>query len=43
MRLRYDEELTQEGIARRLGIPLGTVKVRLHRVRAKLRREIGTA
>lgn len=41
VRLRYDEDLTQEGIARRLGIPVGTVKVRLHRVRAKLRREIG--
>ena len=41
VRLRYDEDLTQEAIAHRLGIPLGTVKVRLHRVRAKLRREIG--
>jgi RNA polymerase sigma-70 factor, ECF subfamily len=41
VRLRYDEDLTQEAIARRLGIPEGTVKVRLHRVRAKLRREIG--
>ncbi len=41
VRLRYDEDMTQEAIARRLGIPLGTVKVRLHRVRAKLRREIG--
>lgn len=41
VRLRYDEDLTQEAIARRLGIPIGTVKVRLHRVRAKLRREIG--
>lgn len=41
VRLRYDEDLTQEAIAARLGIPLGTVKVRLHRVRAKLRREIG--
>lgn len=40
VRLRYDEDMTQEAIARRLGIPLGTVKVRLHRVRAKLRREI---
>lgn len=40
VRLRYEEDLTQEGIARRLGIPEGTVKVRLHRVRAKLRREI---
>lgn len=41
VRLRYNEDLTQEAIARRLGIPLGTVKVRLHRVRARLRREIG--
>lgn len=41
VRLRYHEDLTQEAIARRLGIPDGTVKVRLHRVRAKLRREIG--
>lgn len=43
VRLRYDEDLTQEGIARRLGIPDGTVKVRLHRVRAKLRRELDPA
>jgi RNA polymerase sigma-70 factor, ECF subfamily len=42
VRLRYDEDLTQTAIARRLGIPDGTVKVRLHRVRAKLRRAIGT-
>jgi RNA polymerase sigma-70 factor, ECF subfamily len=41
VRLRYNEDMTQEAIARRLGIPLGTVKVRLHRVRARLRREIG--
>lgn len=41
VRLRYDEDMTQEAIARRLGVPLGTVKVRLHRVRAKLRRSIG--
>lgn len=41
VRLRYEEDMTQEAIARRLGIPLGTVKVRLHRVRAKLRRSIG--
>jgi RNA polymerase sigma-70 factor, ECF subfamily len=38
VRLRYDEDMTQTAIARRLGIPDGTVKVRLHRVRAKLRR-----
>ncbi len=41
VRLRYEEDLTQAGIARRLGIPEGTVKVRLHRVRNRLRREIG--
>lgn len=41
VQLRYHEDMTQEAIALRLGIPLGTVKVRLHRVRAKLRREIG--
>lgn len=39
--LRYEEDLTQEAIARRLGIPDGTVKVRLHRLRDKLRAEIG--
>jgi RNA polymerase sigma-70 factor (ECF subfamily) len=43
LRLRYDEDLTQAVIARRLGIPEGTVKVRLHRVRNKLRRAIGLA
>lgn len=40
VKLRYHEDMTQEAIAHRLGIPLGTVKVRLHRVRAKLRREL---
>jgi RNA polymerase sigma-70 factor (ECF subfamily) len=40
--LRYGEDLTQAAIARRLGIPEGTVKVRLHRVRAKLRRAISS-
>ena len=35
--MRYQEDLTQGAIALRLGIPEGTVKVRLHRVRAKLR------
>lgn len=38
--LRYGEDLSQEGIAKRLVVPLGTVKVRLHRVRAKLRRQL---
>ena len=40
LRLRYEEDLTQGQVAERLGIPEGTVKVRLHRVRARLR---GTA
>ncbi len=40
IQLRYGEDLTQEAIARRLGIPDGTVKVRLHRVRHRLRKEM---
>jgi RNA polymerase sigma-70 factor (ECF subfamily) len=36
--LRYAEDLTQPAIAKRLGIPEGTVKVRLHRARDRLRR-----
>ncbi len=38
LELRYSEDLTQAAIAQRLGIPEGTVKVRLHRARNKLRR-----
>jgi RNA polymerase sigma-70 factor (ECF subfamily) len=38
LEMRYEEDLTQKMIALRLGIPEGTVKVRLHRVRDKLRR-----
>jgi RNA polymerase sigma-70 factor, ECF subfamily len=37
VRLRYEEDLTQPAIARLLAIPEGTVKVRLHRARTKLR------
>jgi len=37
LEMRYEEDLTQAAIASRLGIPVGTVKVRLHRARAKLR------
>jgi RNA polymerase sigma-70 factor, ECF subfamily len=37
LQMKYDEDLTQVTIARRLGIPEGTVKVRLHRARNKLR------
>jgi RNA polymerase sigma-70 factor, ECF subfamily len=36
--LRYTEDLTQNAIARRLGVPEGTAKVWLHRARKKLRR-----
>ena len=36
--MRYEEDLTQAAIAAKLGIPEGTVKVRLHRARNKLRR-----
>jgi RNA polymerase sigma-70 factor, ECF subfamily len=38
LEMRYQEDLTQAAIARKLGIPEGTVKVRLHRARNKLRR-----
>ena len=33
LEMRYEEDLTQAAIAARLGIPEGTVKVRLHRAR----------
>jgi RNA polymerase sigma-70 factor (ECF subfamily) len=38
--LRYLEDITQANVARRLGVPEGTVKVRLHRVRKHLRRAL---
>lgn len=41
LQLRYGEDLTQQAIARRLHLPDGTVKVRLHRLRHKLRRAMG--
>jgi RNA polymerase sigma-70 factor (ECF subfamily) len=37
LQMKYEEDLTQAAIARRLEIPEGTVKVRLHRARNKLR------
>jgi RNA polymerase sigma-70 factor (ECF subfamily) len=37
LRLRYTDDLTQAEVARRLGLPEGTVKVRLHRARGRLR------
>jgi RNA polymerase sigma-70 factor, ECF subfamily len=38
--LRYREDLAYEEIAETLGIPLGTVKVRLHRAHEMLRRKL---
>lgn len=38
--LRYMMELGQPDIARRLGIPEATVRVRLHRIRKRLRGEL---
>ena len=40
LHLRYDLDLTQPKIAERLNVPEGTVKVRLHRARRKLRQAI---
>lgn len=37
LEMRYEQDMTHPDIARRLGIPEGTVKVRLHRARNKLR------
>ncbi len=37
LRLRYERDLTQAHIAQLLGLPEGTVKVRLHRIRRRLR------
>ncbi len=38
--LRYVEDLTQEAVAERLSLPEGTVKVRLHRLRHRLRERL---
>lgn len=37
LQLRYHDDLTQPAVAAVLGIPEGTVKVRLHRLRSQLR------
>jgi len=37
IRLRYTEDLTQPQLAEVLDLPEGTVKIRLHRARAKMR------
>jgi RNA polymerase sigma-70 factor (ECF subfamily) len=41
IRLRYEADLTQPRIAELLGMPEGTAKVRLHRLRAELRKAMG--
>jgi RNA polymerase sigma-70 factor, ECF subfamily len=38
--LRYKDDLAQPAIAKLLGVPEGTVKVRLHRLRQRLRKVI---
>jgi RNA polymerase sigma-70 factor, ECF subfamily len=38
--LRYKDDLAQPAIAKLLGLPEGTVKVRLHRLRKRLRKVI---
>ena len=40
LHLRYREELPYDEIAETMGIPLGTVKVRLHRAHEILRRKL---
>lgn len=38
--LRYEEDLSQPEVARVLQLPEGTVKVRLHRIRGRLRKAL---
>jgi RNA polymerase sigma-70 factor, ECF subfamily len=40
LRMRYERDLTTAQIAQRLGTPEGTVKIRLHRLRTRLRGEL---
>jgi RNA polymerase sigma-70 factor, ECF subfamily len=40
LELRYTRDLTQPAIAKELALPEGTVKVRLHRARSKLRQAL---
>jgi RNA polymerase sigma-70 factor, ECF subfamily len=43
LRLRYEEDLTYAQIARRLETPVGTAKVRLHRLKVRLRTRLTEA
>jgi RNA polymerase sigma-70 factor, ECF subfamily len=40
LRLRYEGDLTQGRVARLAGLPEGTVKIRLHRIRGRLRERL---
>lgn len=43
LELRYEQDLTQPAVAKLLGLPEGTTKVRLHRLRIRLRSTWGLA
>jgi RNA polymerase sigma-70 factor (ECF subfamily) len=40
VRLRYEQDLTQPRVAYLAGMPEGTVKIRLHRIRGRLRERL---
>jgi RNA polymerase sigma-70 factor (ECF subfamily) len=40
LRLRYERDLTQPRVALLAGLPEGTVKIRLHRIRGRLRERL---
>jgi RNA polymerase sigma-70 factor (ECF subfamily) len=40
LKMRYAEDLTQPAVADALGVPEGTVKVRLHRLRKRLQERL---
>lgn len=40
LRLRYEQDLTQPRLASLAGMPEGTVKIRLHRIRGRLRERL---
>jgi RNA polymerase sigma-70 factor, ECF subfamily len=40
LKLRYESDLTQGRLARLAGMPEGTVKIRLHRIRGRLRERL---
>jgi RNA polymerase sigma-70 factor (ECF subfamily) len=40
LKMRYEDDMTQSTLAEQLGIPEGTVKVRLHRLRVRMKRAL---